>query len=66
MVAALLAAGNTLGDVTAEDLNAVHPAFEPADLSRIDPAVSVAARATRGGGSFESVATQLEALRSRL
>ena len=66
MVAALLAAGNTLGDVTAEDLNAVHPAFEPADLSRIDPAVSVAARATRGGGAFESVATQLEALRSRL
>jgi argininosuccinate lyase len=66
LVASLVAAGKTLAEVTAEDLTTAHPAFEPGDLSRVDPADSVAARATAGGGSFESVAAQLEALRARL
>ena len=63
---ALTAAGNSLEDATADDLAAAHDSFEPGDLSRIDPAGSVAARATAGGGSFESVAAQLGALRARL
>jgi argininosuccinate lyase len=66
LVSDLVEAGRTFDDVTTEELVACHAAFEPRDISRFDPSVSVAERVTRGGGSMESVATQILALRSRV
>jgi argininosuccinate lyase len=58
--------GRSLGEATVADLAAAHPAFEAADLARTDPIDSASRRATPGGGSMESVAAQLEAIRSHL
>jgi argininosuccinate lyase len=65
LVSHLVADGRTFDDVTADELVACHEAFEAADLARFDPAVSVAKRATSGGGSMDSVSHQIAALRSR-
>jgi argininosuccinate lyase len=62
LVAALEARGRDLGGVTPEDLAAAHPAFAPGDVSLTDPAASVRARSSAGGGSFASVAEQLARL----
>ncbi|MEZ5175036.1 MAG: argininosuccinate lyase [Acidimicrobiia bacterium] len=64
LVATLLADGRTLSEAVADDLSNAHPDFEPGDLDLIDVEVSVANRATPGGGSHESVARQIAALRS--
>ncbi len=66
MVAMLVASGRTLSDVSSDELNAAHPAFDPADLERTSPAGSVVNRRTPGGGSMESVAAQLATLRTHL
>ena len=66
LVADLVAHGRTFDNVTSEELIACHEVFKPEDINCLDPAVSVAARVTRGGGSMESVATQIVALRSRV
>jgi len=66
LVAHLVAAGRTLADLTAAELVAADRRFEPSDLERTDPAVSVAGRRSPGGGSWRSVADQIAELRTRL
>jgi argininosuccinate lyase len=66
LVAGLAGAGLDLASVSAERLAAAHPLFRPEDLAVADPAGSVRARRSPGGGSFESVGRQLEALTGRL
>ena len=66
LVAGLAAEGRTLADATAGELEAAHVQLVPADLDSLTPAASVADRVTPGGGSMESVAAQLEALRITL
>ncbi|MGH8870948.1 MAG: argininosuccinate lyase [Acidimicrobiia bacterium] len=58
--------GRSLRDATIEDLTAAHPGFVEVDLDLIDPAVSVARRRSPGGGSPESVHTQVADLRRRV
>nr|MDJ0498658.1 argininosuccinate lyase [Acidimicrobiia bacterium] len=59
LVAVLGAEGRTLQEATAGELQAAHPQLVPEDLNDLTPTGSVAARATAGGGSMESVRTQL-------
>jgi argininosuccinate lyase len=66
LVAVLGADGRTLQDATAGELQAAHPQLVPEDLDDLTPEGSVAARATPGGGSMESVRHQLAELRQRL
>jgi argininosuccinate lyase len=58
--------GRALGEATFEDLARAHPEFEEDDLLLLDPATSVARRASRGGGGPESVRTQIADLRRAL
>ncbi len=66
LVAGLASEGRTLADATAGELEAAHVQLIPADLELLTPAASVADRVTPGGGSMESVAAQLNALRTAL
>ena len=66
LVAHLVADGRELSNATAGDLEAAHPQLVPADLAALTPEASVAARATPGGGSMESVREQLVQLRAVL
>ncbi len=66
LVAVLGAEGRTLQEATAGELQAAHPQLVPEDLDGLTPTGSVAARATAGGGSMESVRTQLAELRQLL
>ncbi|MDX2344981.1 MAG: argininosuccinate lyase [Acidimicrobiia bacterium] len=63
LVAGLVAEGRTLSDTTAAELEAAHSQLSADDLASLTPAASVADRVTAGGGSMESVQTQLAALR---
>ena len=58
--------GETLSGVGFADLTAAHGAFQPGDESLVDPIESVRARRSPGGGSFESVREQIEALRDEI
>ncbi len=58
--------GRSLGEATFGDLVGAHPEFAEADLLLLDPATSVARRASRGGGSPESVRAQVSDLRRAL
>lgn len=66
MAARLVAEGRDFSSLTSEDLNAAHSAFEPSDLELLDPVISVQRRATPGGGSPRSIATQVALLRCDL
>ncbi len=66
LVAGLKAEGRDFTTVTAAELEATHPQLIPGDLDLLDPTGSVAARRSPRGGSFESVADQIEELRSLL
>lgn len=66
VVAGLVADGLSLLDVTPERLRAAHDAFENGDVTLVDPAVSIESRRSPGGGSFESVAKQIDRIRSIL
>ncbi|MGH8911496.1 MAG: argininosuccinate lyase [Acidimicrobiia bacterium] len=66
LVAALIADGRDLSQATPEDLAAAHSSFDPADLDLADPAVSVTRRLSPGGGSPDSVRSQVAALRKAL
>jgi argininosuccinate lyase len=66
LVGELAAAGRTLGDATAAELEAAHVRLVPEDLDELTPAASVAARITPGGGSMMSVQAQLEKLEQLL
>jgi argininosuccinate lyase len=66
VVGRVVAANDGLEGVTSDDLAAVSDLFEPGDESVLDPESSVRARRSPGGGSFESVAEQIEMLRGML
>jgi len=66
LVAGLKAEGRDFTTVTAAELEATHPQLISGDLDLLDPTGSVAARRSPRGGSFESVADQIEELRSLL
>ncbi|MEE8330297.1 MAG: argininosuccinate lyase [Acidimicrobiia bacterium] len=62
----LAAAGLEPADLTVEDLTSSHGEFVADDLRLVDPATSVKRRRSPGGGSFQSLASQLVELRERL
>jgi argininosuccinate lyase len=66
LVAALKAEGRDFTDVTVGDLEATHQQLVPEDLDLLDPKGSVAARRSPRGGSFASVAEQIEEIRTLL
>lgn len=66
LVAGLAAQGSTLLDASAGELQAAHPQLVPEDLDELNAEASVAARATPGGGSMESVRRQIGELRQLL
>jgi argininosuccinate lyase len=66
LAGALVAAERTPADLTDIELISAHSSFTAEDLDLANPAVSVARRRSPGGGSFESVAAQLVALRREL
>ena len=59
LVRALEDDGRTLADLTTDDLASAGGDFQPTDVALADPAASVAARRSAGGGSFDSVRRQL-------
>ncbi len=65
LVADLVTAGRTLGDLTDDELVAIDGRFEPGDAARLSAAGSVERRITPGGGSHESVRHQIAELRRR-
>ena len=66
LVSTLLASNRTLADVTAGDLLDLDERFEAQDVALADPAESIRRRTSSGGGSFESVSKQIEALQRLL
>ncbi len=66
LVARLKAEGRDFTTVTAGELEGTHPRLIPEDLDLLDPKGSVAARRSPRGGSFTSVAEQIEELRGML
>jgi argininosuccinate lyase len=62
VVADLVARGETLSDVTENQLVEVDDRFAGVDLSVLDVAASVEARSTRGGGSMDAVEAQIRDL----
>ncbi|MCH7670094.1 MAG: argininosuccinate lyase [Acidobacteria bacterium] len=66
LVNKLVSEGRTMGQVTGADLVAAHPQFTNDDVEFADPTTSMERRITPGGGSMNSVRTQLAALRSYL
>ncbi len=66
LVLALEGQGRNLTEASADDLISAHPTFVEADLGLIDPAESVQRRVSAGGGSPESVHTQVSDLRRRM
>ena len=66
IVADLVARGETLSDLTENQLVEVDDRFKGIDLSVLDVTVSVRARSTRGGGSMASVEAQIRDLQAFL
>ncbi len=66
LVSGLLSSGRTLADVTGPDLLAVDDRFVEDDVMLADPVESIRRRRSSGGGSFDSVAQQVEALQRLL
>ncbi|MDP9145312.1 MAG: argininosuccinate lyase [Actinomycetota bacterium] len=66
LVLGLEASGRSLAEATVDDLSTAHPEFTEFDLALIDSAASVARRQSPGGGSPESVHTQIGDLRRSL
>ena len=66
IAARLAAEGRGFSSLGVGDLIDAHPSFKPSDLELLDPVVSVKRRATPGGGSPESVASQIADLREAL
>jgi len=58
--------GATLASLTAVDLQAEHPAFEEADLARLDPEAAAERRTSRGGTAWSEVERQVGLLRETL
>jgi argininosuccinate lyase len=62
LVSTLIADDRSFDDLTADELVAADGRFVPSDIDRLDPVRSIEFRRTAGGGSMQSVATQLEQL----
>ncbi len=62
LVRAAEESGRELGDLTLEEMQAVHPGFGPEVFEVFDPGVSVESRAVRGGTSSEALEAQFAAL----
>ena len=62
LVSGLLESDRDLSAVTAEDLEAAHGSFEARDVAAVETGRSLAALATPGGGSPESVADQVQTI----
>ncbi|NND04710.1 MAG: argininosuccinate lyase [Acidimicrobiia bacterium] len=65
-VVRLSAAGRTLADADMALLQAVDARFQPDDLARVVPEESVRQRTSHGGGSHDSVASQIAGIREIL
>lgn len=63
LIADLTAGGRSFVDLTGDQLTAFDARFEAADIGVVDPVASVEARVTPGGGSMESVDSQIAALK---
>jgi argininosuccinate lyase len=63
VVSRLESEGRDLSDAKLADLQVVDERFEESDLQLLDPASSVAARATSGSGSPQSVLDQISEIR---
>lgn len=66
LVGELVARGESFGDLTSDQITSFDARFEAGDIAFVDPVGSVELRITHGGGSKESVLTQIEALESFL
>lgn len=66
LVSMLVSSGRDFADLTGTDLIAFDDRFLVDDVERLDPVGSVTYRKTAGGGSMESVATQISALEQLL
>ncbi len=66
LVSMLVSSGRDFADLTGTDLIAFDDRFLVDDVGRLDPVGSVIYRKTAGGGSMESVATQISALEQLL
>ncbi len=66
LVASVVDQGRTLSDLTAEELEASDTPAIAEDVALLDPRTSIARRATPGGGSMDSVRTQIAKVRERL
>lgn len=66
LVGRLVAEGRTLASVGVTDLEAAHDLFQPSDVELVDPTTSVTRRRSPGGGSPESVSTQIRSLRQAI
>ena len=66
LVAALTSEGRTLREASESDLHEADERFSSEDLALTDPMTSIGRRTTGGGGSQESVESQIRALRSML
>lgn len=64
LVAGLIAAGRTPGDVTMADLADADPRFVESDLGKLDPMTSLARRKTPGSGTPLSISDQIEKIRA--
>jgi argininosuccinate lyase len=65
VVSTLVADGNTFEDLTADRLISLDDRFTADDLELTTSVSSVRRRRTAGGGSFDSVASQIASLRAR-
>jgi argininosuccinate lyase len=66
LVSTLIADDRSFDDLTSDELVAADGRFVPSDIDRLDPVRSIEFRRTAGGGSMQSVATQLEQLEAFL
>ena len=66
LVSTLIADDRSFDDLTSDELVAADGRFAPSDIDRLDPVRSIEFRRTAGGGSMQSVATQLEQLEAFL
>jgi argininosuccinate lyase len=65
LVASLVSKGDSFVDLAGEDLVTFDQRFEIGDRELVSPTKSVENRASHGGGSMASVATQINSLESR-
>jgi len=66
LVSGLVTDGRSFDDLTPDELVTTDGRFTPEDIDRVDPVRSIDFRKTQGGGSMQSVTTQIEQLEAFL